>query len=368
MNLVGIVNSILVNIETIAGINDPQMKITPTGFLQMLLENSPAIEVAEQRRGMKREIEVRYMQRGTESDVSETDDCVTNVVPAWRSSIIPSTRFAKIGIQLDDSLVRQLEADAANRVAAGTPPADVYNVLYQTIMLKINGLIQKINADLLTAQATAWGINAAYQNTDAQTIDFGGKMKLDNGIIRLISDAQKNEIAGQIQIVGNGVVNDFQIMNNLKSGVDSQGYGRASFNVYNDMRSASIWGANHFGVFAPGLTGFVGWDKYSGTFGGDKLTSLFFQLPLPLNARTDLPLMTFDAQLKYIDCPDPDAEVERGWALFISKNYALWNAPSDMFANSDRLKGFNGSLHYVAQEAPDCVTVCASEPEPEPEG
>lgn len=39
MNLVGIVQGLLLNIAAIAGLNDPQLKVTPTGFLQMLLEN-----------------------------------------------------------------------------------------------------------------------------------------------------------------------------------------------------------------------------------------------------------------------------------------------------------------------------------------
>lgn len=359
MNLIGIVQAILVNIATIAGINDSQLKITPTGFLQMLLENTPTLEVQEQMVGMKRQIIARYMQRGLESDVTDVDDCSTTIKPTWNSSAIPDTQFNAIGIQLDDSVIRQLQVEAANNVSIGTPPAKVYNVLYQTLLVKINGLLQKMNTNLLTAQATAWGANVAYGNANAQTLAFGGKMGLQNGIIKLISDAQKNEIEGQLQIVGNGVVNDFQILNNLKAGIDAQGYGRQSFKVYNDMKSATVWGENHFGVFASGLTGFVGWDKWAGKFGGNMMTSIFFVLPMPIRySNGETAVLTFDCQLKYNDCPDPATSTDRGWALIVSKNYALWNAPADMFAAGDRMAGFNGSLHYIGEADPDCITVC----------
>ena len=45
MNLVGIVQALLINIAAIAGINDPQLKVTPTGFLQMLLEHGANADV-----------------------------------------------------------------------------------------------------------------------------------------------------------------------------------------------------------------------------------------------------------------------------------------------------------------------------------
>ena len=179
MNLIGLVNSMLTNIVALAGANDPQMKITPPGFLKMLLENSPSIHGVEQRQGMKRTIEVRYMQRGTITDVDDVDDCSTKITPDWKTQIIPNTQFNKIGIRLDDELVRQLELAAAQKVSVGTPPAEVYSVLYQTLRVKINGLIQAINSNLLAAQNTAWGMNVAYGSALPQTLTFGGMMGTD---------------------------------------------------------------------------------------------------------------------------------------------------------------------------------------------
>jgi hypothetical protein len=70
--------------------------------------------------------------------------------------------------------------------------------------------------------------------------------------------------------VGNGVVNAYQILNRMKQGIDDGGFGQADFNVYNDIKSASAWGVNHFGVFAPGLSAFVGFNKNVGAYAGAK--------------------------------------------------------------------------------------------------
>ena len=56
MNLVGLIAALYVNIAMIAGINDPQMKVSPVGFLKMLLDNNATTEVvnlSELRKGQK---------------------------------------------------------------------------------------------------------------------------------------------------------------------------------------------------------------------------------------------------------------------------------------------------------------------------
>ena len=50
--------------------------------------------------------------------------------------------------------------------------------------------------------------------------------------------------------------------------------------------------------------------------------------------------------MKYIDCPSEGQP--RGWKLIVSKNYGLFNAPSDQFATGDRLAGVTGTFLYKA--------------------
>jgi hypothetical protein len=376
MNLTGFVQALLLNIAAIAGINDPQLKVTPTGFLQMLLENGANTQVVNQealRSGQERTIKVRYMQRGLESDVENKDDCNTPITPIWKESTIIRPLTSKIGIYISDDMMRHLQSESTQIVAAGhgDPEAKFSRVLYETVLTKLNGLIQKINSNLLSAQATAWGKNIAYGDTTAHTINFGKEFVMDDGIVKLLLDAQQNEIDGKLLLVGNGVVNAYQLLNNMKSGLDHFGYGRADFSVYNDIKSTSVWGVNHFGAFAPGLIAFVDYNKNVGNYRGEKGSSFFFTIPIPLQlANGVLSALTLDAQLKYQDCPiyndGGELIADRGWKLMLSKHYGLWNAPNDMFREpiidpnegnpitvdpGDRLYGFNGSMHYIGAAA-----------------
>jgi hypothetical protein len=354
-NLKGIVGALLMTISALAGLNDPQYKVTPVGFLQMLLEHgntANVVNLEELRLGYTRDIQIRYMQRGVSDDVTDVDDCDAPITAAWQTKSLGNALFSKIGIHIDDILLRKLEDAAAQPVSMGSPATGVTMALYQTILTQLNGLIQKIDKNLLQSQTTAWGINTVTGSNAPQTITFTNEPSMTDGIVKLISDYQLNEIAGTPQLVGNGIITNYDILQSLKRGIDGGGFGANPVNVYGDVNSVSIWGANHFGIFVPGLTSFVDYQKYVGVFSGYKGGSYFFTLPVPMIlANGKLTSLIFDAQLKYNDCPikDDDGAIiaERGWSLIISKNYQLFNAPNDMFRSADRLNGFNGSLHYI---------------------
>jgi hypothetical protein len=364
MNLVGIVNALLLNIATIAGLNDPQLKITPPGFLNMMLENNRFSSVANLealRKGNDREIKVRYMKRGMESEVDVLDDCNTPVEALWSETAVTHSLFSKIGIFVPDDLSRKLEEGANDPADAGASiDIGMARVLYQTLLVKLNGIIQKIDANLLSAQATSWGTNTAYGDDDPHLIRFGKELTMDDGIVKLLLDAQANEISGRLMLVGNGAVNAYQVLNSLKQGLDKFGYGQQDFSVYNDPKSATVWGVNHFGAFAQGLISFVDWNKNVKGWDGLKGDSAFFTLPVPVFlANGTLSTLVFDCQLKYETCPVFDGGekvADRGYKLIVSKHYGLFNAPGDMFAAGDPLFGFNGSLHYIGAQQNRVVT------------
>ena len=355
-NLKGIVQALLITISNLAGMNDPQYKVTPVGFLQMLLNNSTTATVSNLEAlqlGLTKEIKVRYMQRGIDSDTTDVDDCETNITAAWKEGSIGTASFSKIGIRIDDSLLRKLEENATQPFAMGSPATSLNIALYQTILTQINALTSKIDKTLLAAQVGAWGKNPVTGLNTPQTVNFVNVPSINDGIVKLLSDYQFSEIAGTPQIVGNGSIVNYDIHQRLKVGIDNGGFGSNPVNVYPDPFSVSAWGANHFGLFVPGLTMFVDYLKNSGNFGGYKGGSYFFTFPVPVQlANGTLTSLWFDAQLKYNDCPEKDAETgdvitDRGWAILISKNYGLFNTPSDIYKTGDRLNGFNGSLHYI---------------------
>lgn len=356
MNLIGFVQALLINIGLIAGLDNPQYKITPVGFMQMLLENPTTAKISNLKEissGKERELKVRYAQRGLESDVTDTDDCETPLGLAYKETSIGRPLFSKMGIFISDDDFRKYQDDAQRTLSAGTPSTPLMVPLYEALLVKINGIVQKMNANLLLAQSTKWGKNAVTGAATPVNVNFANSISMTDGVVKLLTDYQFNEGVAAPIIVGNGVVHNYNIAQGLKTASDQFGYGsNKTFQFYNDYRSVSAWGANHFGVFTPDMVGLVDFNRNVGPYAGEKGGSYFFTLPVPaMLANGQLTALVFDCQLKYQDCPVTVGEetVPRGWHLIISKSYGLFNAPNDMFAATDRLNGVNGSLHYIGQ-------------------
>lgn len=354
MNLQGFVQALLMNIALIAGLDNPQYKITPVGFLQMLLENPTTAKISNAKEilsGAERELKIRYAQRGLESEVSDTDDCQTPIGLSYEESTIGRPLFSKLGIFISDNDMRKYQDDAQKTLAQGTPSAPLMVPLYEALLVKINGIVQKMNANLLSTQATKWGKNAVTSANTPVTVNFGNSISMTDGVVKLFTDYQFNEGVEAPLIVGNGVIHNYNIAQGLKTAADQFGYGsNQTFKFYNDYKSVTAWGSNHFGVFTPGLVGLVDFNKNVGPYAGEKGGSYFFTLPVPVQlANGQLTALKFDCQLKYQDCPVTVGEntTPRGWHLIVSKSYGLFNAPNDMYAKGDRLEGVNGSLHYI---------------------
>lgn len=365
LSLIGIANALLLNINAIAQQADPQQKITPVGFLRMLLENNAMTEVANLtaiQNGLDHDIKVRYMQRGTVSEATDTDDCDTPITPVWKETTLTRQFFSKIGIFISDEQMRKFQEEAvqtmaitANGANAGAITTPLMRGLYETIIVHANALVQKMDKNLLTAQKAAFGKNIAYGSADAQTINFDTKAALNDGIIKLMLDAQANEFTSDMLIVGNGIVQAVDMYNRFKSGVDLQGIGALPFRSYYDAQSASIWGANYFGVFEKGQVGLVDFNKNVGSFAGERGDALFFTIPVPYTlADGTLSTLKFDAQLWYEKCPvysGTTKVADRGWKLVLSKSYGLFNTPTDAYASTDPMYGANGSLQYIGAAA-----------------
>ncbi len=359
ITLTGFAQATIKNLNLVAKQNDPQLKLTPTGFLRLLLENNATTEInniEELRKGLKRTIKLRYLQRGLESEVTDTDDCETPLGADWKEHQIEQPLFSKIGIFISDDEMRQYEEEAVQTLALGdAQQSPLMRGLYEVLLSKLIGLIGKIDSNLIAAQATKWGANAAYSlATSAQTLTIGKSADFSTGYVKLMEDALVNEVNDKLLICGNGLITRYDIFHKLKTSADSEGIAALPLNAYYDPRTITGWGKDHFGAFAKGSIGFVDWNRYVGAFAGEKAGSVFFTLPVPVELDGTLTSLVFDCQLKYVDCPEYDAEgavsQARGWKLIVSKNYGLFSAPTDAFAATDVLKGVNGSFHYIAAE------------------
>lgn len=356
MNLIGIPQALLANISKIASVNDPQYKVTPPGFLRMLLENPTTAQLTNLKQiqnGHEHELRIRYMQRGgAGKNVTDRDDCETPITPLWKESTFGRPFFTKMGFHIYDDEMRKLEDMASRPVNAGSPAEPIALVLYELVLTRLNDFIRDMDMKLLSAMATEWGVNVVSGSKNPQIITFGNSPSMNDGIVKLRMDYRANEMNGTPLYVGNGAIEAFDEYQSLKTGVDLNGFTGRGFRFYGDEYSTEIWGANHFGMFSPGSIGLVNFNRYVGAYAGEKGGSVFFRFPIPIQlANGSLSALVLDAQLKYDDCPIFDEEgnktADRGWRLILSKSYGLFVAPDDMYETGDRLEGVNGTFHYI---------------------
>ena len=88
ITLKGFAQALIKNINLVAKQNDAQLKLTPTGFLKLLIENNAVTEInniEELRKGQNIPVKLRYLQRGLESEVTTTEGGLYDCGKAWLS-------------------------------------------------------------------------------------------------------------------------------------------------------------------------------------------------------------------------------------------------------------------------------------------
>jgi hypothetical protein len=370
----GFVSPLKYHLSTLATVNYPGMKISPLNFVKALLENKPPINIASingssplslnAQSGQIREAKVKYLQRRTDDDVSDTDECGTTFIHKYLEQSIEAPRFAQAGFFIDLPTLKRYEDAAMQLVQTGNPNVPVLQEVWTQIMHTVNAVLSKIDAALISD--VTFGVNVTTGNNSPKTLNInklGNMYDLTNGLLELANDYQENEFSGTAIIVGNGLFNRFANAR-AATGVNAGGINVASvfdYKWYFDIKTTSGWGANQIGVFAPGTIGLVDFDNYM-TFPRDRFgTSQFTILPLPLETSTgEVVTMNFNVQIKEVDCPSTQLDTPygttaagRGMEVYISKNFGLWQLPTDAYAAGDRLAGVNGALNYDVTN--DCV-------------
>jgi hypothetical protein len=361
---------LLKTINEVATQDDPQYKITSTGFLKMLLASN-VIRGAKVLNlnlpsGQKRQVFVKYQQRYSINSVQETDNCDIDVTPQYLESELQDPRVAKIGVYISYEDLRKFQEDAIQTVMVGQPATKFMRDHVEAIMRAANAIVGKIDTRLLGD--VVWGTNVTTGTNAAVTVNINKNVTandLETGLTKVLADAFENEMWGGLQIVGSGLFNNYELQKVAAtaalSGIDVSKFSGYSFSP--DLYAKAAWGTNQIGVFSEGAIGFVDLNKYVGSFEGKLGVSDLFQMTLPVaTGQNDgtVPGLTFDVQLKPLDCPTEllngygePTTYDKGYALFITKNYGLWQIPSDAYLTDDRLTGVNGALRYVVTN--DCV-------------
>lgn len=375
----GFMPYLLGSMQRLANPNYGGTKITAAGFLGALLENNPDLQVStvdgrslapgfklNTPNGQIREVKVKYLPRILSSQVGDQDDCTTDFVFQYKEAEINAPFYKQVSFYVDWNFLERYEADAVRSINIGLPAIGAVRELETQIMHALNGIVSSIDANLLNS--VVWGINPTYGNNAVQTINInqsGNTLDLTEGLVRLLADAQNNEVAGDLILVGNGLMNNFMIARQGNAfGFNQAGFNNAALNGfrwYFDINSIGAWGSNDVGVFAKGNVGFVDIDKWigwkTGRFGTSYFAEAMFPIGTPSSAGANVPspMMRFNIQVQEVDCPTAGIATGygadtytagRGWKVLISKNFGLWQYPTDSFQPTDRLSGMNGAFHY----------------------
>jgi hypothetical protein len=360
----GFCPALLKHIVEIAGDNAPGRKMHVAGMLAMTFccQNSTASPINDEfEKGHRRNLTIKYRRRPTIADTQTEENCDINTQPGYLEWTVPALSYRSISFHIADDQIRQYCVDASRMVSTGVPATQVMAEVYDLIVEHANTLLAAINRDLVTQQATEFGVNVSDSSTGTfiNLNQDGNKLILDDGIIQMMQDLQENEICGDPCIVGGGLFSAYTKAHALSccndAGIDMSKTGLPRF--FFDKDTQTIWGGNSVGVFAPGSVKFVGYNQFVGSFAGEKPGgSIFTTLPLPVSefgcADDCLRDLVLDMQLKYIDCPTTidvagvPTLVQRGWQVILSKNFTLWTQPDNAFDTGDPLEGTNGTLKY----------------------
>ncbi len=362
----GFRNSILFHLKDIAKGATPQLKLDPHGFLSMLYKfRKPQMLGLNNEAGHKKTVRVKYLQRFTKdfTDTSKSCDQTNQMAYAENNVELSSTR--QIAIHIPDETIARYEDDCSRTVVMGQPATDLMNEFMEQIIAGTNAIMDGVNEDLLTTMATSFGVNRVSGDANARTININANNDtniLTDGFTQMLSDYAQNREKGRMQIVGNGLMHNWALQNQMgvaginASGIDTRIQGNG-FDFFYDLNSVGTWGANQVGVFAPDSVGIVEYLEYTGFKAGKKAgASEFGTVVLPMEGvdGNNVPV-AFDFQLKYYDCAETITDayygtplvVEKGYNLIISKQSGLYTIPDNAYRATDVLNGNRGTYRYA---------------------
>lgn len=368
----GYCEALLLHLESIAGQNYPGQKVTVPGFLNMLV-TSPDRPSAIQEGymgGHYRTVNVKYMPRTVAAQVSTTDSCGIDLQPAYKETSVSVNNVAQTGLWIADDTVRQYCEEASRTVAVGQPATQMMTEHLRGILHAMNGIYQKMENVLTTSMAASFGKHVATGTATAVTVNIeqdGNLNDLGTGLTKLLTDAASNEFCGTPMFVGalGSLMHAYSIQKNQNALAQAIGFDpsalAANFQFFPSGQTGSTWGAQHVGMFAPGSVHLVERLDNVGSFAGARGTSFFTTIVDPRTqcwTPNGLGNISFDLQVKYVDCPEDannlpsgyantESLTGRGYALYIKKRYGLFVTPTDAFDGGDRLAGSNGTLRYA---------------------
>ncbi len=363
---------ILQHIAAMAGTN-PARKLSPLGFLQMLLSRmDDSVKWSQQYKdGHETSLKVKFRRRPLKSEVRDYDaGCAVAATPAYEEFTVPGLLHREVSFFLSNSQIRQYTTDASqfvklNPASGAAELQKETNVMKEVYDLFIEYgaiLLASINEALVTQMATNFGTHVATGSANATALTFTlGTVGMQDALIQLMTDWRENEMGENVAIVGSGAFANLDLVKKFYSNLaNQQGINMAALadafpKVYFDKDSRAIWGDDNVGVFEMGSVHLLTRNLWTGNFAGKLANSALFTMALPVNELTVpqpfLDRLLFDVQIREVDCPTEveingvPTTVSEGVQVFLKKKFSLFTLP-EMYQAGDPLLGTNGTLRY----------------------
>lgn len=344
--------------------NTPQYKIDNIGFISLLKSQKADIKLNRPNgNGAIDFLQVKYRQRAVVGQTGTSDTCATANISPYQEAAVPLNIFRQYSLFIDDALIQEYTSDANQIQTVGMPPSMATKEMIDQIMAATNAIMVGLDTDL--QNAVVYGNNVRVNTNAAQNLNITlntTNLPLQDGLTQLLADAITNQFAaGKPQIYGSGLFLNFMMQQNAK-GLAQNGLDTAieamGVKFFYDQYAQNILGSNQIGVFSPDAIAMVEFDRFTGKNAGQKGISYFGNIPLPMQLTGDRIIpVTFDYQLRYLDCPEAVAQVndyygnpvvgERGWQMIISKKVGLFQPPTNAYKASDSLVNTNGAIRYT---------------------
>lgn len=355
---------LLQHVSEVAKTATPQYKLEPVGLLASLkFEHSPAAIKYDSYDGHFKTVKIKYKQRFTKDQTVDAADCENVLTQPYLESTVSVDNYRQIAIHLQDETVAAFDKYASNPVSVPGSDLSLMWEMWDSVMSAASALMESINDDLGTLAVAGIGAHRATGNANAVSVNIPlatTSNPLNGGVNKVKSDWLYNNFAGTPIVVGAGLFHQW-MLNQPAKGLDSAGVDSriqaAGFKMYVDYALASVLanGGSDVIVYEKDAIQLVEYMVNRGHKSGDKMTSIFGRLPLPMKTGDgSIKMMEFDYQLKYNDCEKEFGYVDgvegqvlqRGWNLIISKRFGLWTIPTNAYRAADGLTGNRGSLRY----------------------
>jgi hypothetical protein len=353
-NVAGVCPAILTTLESVAGMNNPELKQTPVGTLVAL--SQPENQSAEllsvyggNKTGHALQARIKYLPRETKDTVKTTADCVAGESRQYLETESTLDIYRQKDIYLTMDEVRVFCKEASNYKAGLDIPAPMMEI-YKRLASAMNAMRTSLNDAVVTKIEGAFGINSrtgSDSSVSIPVISAGATgivagAPIYSGLQTILTDFTDNELNGTPIIIGKGNFEKFDIATN-RYGLQNSGINFANINqdykFFVDKAVDTIVGANQLIVMGEGSAQFLSWNKFVGNFKTTIGSNAMFTIPDLL-----VPRLLWDVDFDWDAC-------EKAFLLRLSINAGTFVTPTDAYSTYDDLAGTNGLLRYTATVA-----------------